>query len=153
MRYREIISESVSGVFYHGTNQTFDRFEKRQGTVASIFGSEKVDRYGFFFTKNPEFAKLFGKNLLKVHLTIRKPFDMRHGISVQMENELSEHGISFKWLLQGDDWEKFDGEDGEHFVSTLISLGYDGAIINEPDDDGIMQTSIIAFGPDQIRIL
>jgi hypothetical protein len=154
MRYYNILQEmALDRVFYHGTNHDFNQFEKTRGTVASIFGSEQVDRQGFFFTDNVEFAKNFGNKIIKVKLRMNKPFDLSNGLSSTMTAELERHGISFKWMLSNEDWEKFDGEEGEMFVNALKALGYDSAIIQEPDDHGHDQTAYIVFDPSQIKII
>ena len=140
-------------VFYHGTDKKFDTFTPQEGKVSTIFGTENVKRSGHFFTTDQDFANEFSKtgNTMRAYLKIDKPFDMRNGISTNMYNTVESHGLHGKWLLNGmDDWERFDGDDGEHFVNVLKKSGHDGAIINEPYERKTAVAHVV-FHPHQIK--
>ena len=141
---------------YHGTQANFDSFERRTGMNSTVLGPEPVARHGFFFTPDRDFAEEFkgGKGngrVVEASLAIKNPLDLRDGISDDLAEKLSQHGISKNWLLNHQEtWERFDGEDGAAFVEALKKSGYDGAIIKEPGANG-QHTSYVAFSPDQIK--
>ncbi len=139
---------------YHGTDADFTAFTKQKGSVVTFLDSEEVDRTGFFFTPNKEFAKVFSKSgrVLKCYLSIKNPADFTTNEDFEsFLEDLEDEGVNRRWILTGDMWEKFDGEQGQEFVTTLIDMGYDGAKIDETDDDGKNVVSWIAFYPKQIK--
>jgi 2'-5' RNA ligase len=149
---------------YHGTtNLGFTEFEQRPGTISTVFGPEHVQRTGFFFTPEKSFAEEFTGvdngagysregRVMPVYLSIKNPADFSNGISDKLLDQLTKAGMNDRWLLYaGEQWEMFDGEDGAMLVSKLKQLGYDGAIIVEPDENRKETLSYIAFSPSQIR--
>ena len=66
------LSNSYNGVAYHGTNSNFDKFTyidrgRNSGKVREVYGP------GFYFTSNPDYAKNYGKNIIKANISIKKP--------------------------------------------------------------------------------
>jgi len=147
-------------VVYHGTNADFSEFKKGKGVISTVLGTEYVDRHGFFFTENQESAELFavqhgdsGANMVPVYLNIKNPLDIRDGIGVGIESQLSAEGFPSRILLNvRDQWELFDGEIGAHFVRAAEAAGYDGAFIVETDQKtGRNMDVYVAFRPEQIK--
>ena len=135
----------------HGSSENFDTFKKTKGWVSTIFGDEEVERTGFFFTDDLEFASSFGPTI-DIYLNIRNPFDMRNGISEDMYQKAEEAGISGRWLLKSmDDWERFDEEDGRIFVENLQNAKYDGSAFIEDDGNGNNVNVFVAFSSGQIK--
>ncbi|MBK8184715.1 MAG: PLxRFG domain-containing protein [Candidatus Competibacteraceae bacterium] len=138
-------------VMLHGSSENFDTFKKTKGWVSTIFGDEEVERTGFFFTDDLEFASSFGPTI-DIYLNIRNPFDMRNGISEDMYQKAEEAGISGRWLLKSmDDWERFDEEDGRIFVENLQNAKYDGSAFIEDDGNGNNVNVFVAFSSGQIK--
>lgn len=138
-------------IMLHGSLADFNIFQKTKGTVSTIFGNEYVERTGFFFTDDREFASAFGSPM-ETYLNIREPFDMRRGISEDMYQRAEEAGISGRWLLRNiEDWERFDEEDGRLFVENLQTAQYDGAAFMEDDNNGYPVNVFVAFRPGQIK--
>ena len=66
------VSNSYNGVAYHGTNSNFDKFTyvdrgRNTSKVREVYGP------GFYFTSNPDYAKNYGKNIIKANISIKKP--------------------------------------------------------------------------------
>lgn len=61
---------------FHGTDSDpFEEFKQLPGKIVTIFGSEPIERTGFFFTTSFEKAKKFGDNVVKVSLDMQNPAD------------------------------------------------------------------------------
>ena len=154
--FNQFTLESFSPIVYHGTKHKFDKFTKQQGNISTVFGNDKVERYGHFFSEDEHFAKGFaGKkgHVIKARIATKKPFDMRHGVTETHEADLNKHGVSSSWLSNHlQPWERFDGEDGHHFVHSLKKAGYTSAIFHEYDPDtGKKSVTHVAFDPKQIH--
>lgn len=140
-------------VVYHGTDANFTKFKKMGGKIVNIFGTTPVNREGYFFASTEEQAKGFGKNILKVYLSLQNPIDLTNEkeFDKQLE-ELESVGINPRWIMKSEPWELFDDEDGDAFISALKKLGYDGAIFEEPDAGvGRGGKAYVAFYPNQIK--
>ncbi len=141
---------------YHGTDYDFSKFEQRKGSIVTIFEAEEIDRVGFFFTVKKSFAESFSntKRVLKCYLSLQNIADFSTNEDFEgLLDELEDKGIRRRWIMTGEMWEKFDGGDGKRFVEDLIDLGYDGAFIDESDDDGKTVQSYVAFCPHQIKLV
>lgn len=139
-------------IVYHGTDKSFNSFKNMGGKVITIFGDAPVKRQGFFFTPSINAAKEFGKNIISVYLNIKKPFDLVDGDIDLMLDELEKNGINRRWIEKTDQWELFDGEDGEELIKVLKKIGYDGVIFMEPNA-GVNRggKSYIAFESSQVK--
>ena len=148
-------------VVYHGTDTEFNVFENRGGKVSVLFSSFDVDRQGFFFAKDEEMATEYGARVVPVYLSITNPMNALDAQSWAIARTgLVKRGWNEKYLNITDMWEMFDTfedddtHDGKRFVRDLKSLGYDGAIIEEPsykDVNGNYGIAYVAFGPTQIK--
>lgn len=105
---------------------------KNTGRIGTIFGNDEVTRHGSFHTDDPEIAKDFGKNVIHSKIKLNKPFDMTNGVTEKMEKDYVDNGGSTRFLYNSQpDWEKFDGEAGEHHTNVLRKAGYDSVIFND----------------------
>lgn len=143
-------------VFYHGTDSNFDEFKKTHGTISTVFGSDKVDRHGHFFTDDKYLANTFSKSgkVMSVYLKAHHPLDMRNGVSDDKLGEFENHGLSPRWFTHShmEDWERFDGDDGKDFTDTLNKMGHDSVIIHEPATSTQKGGSaFVVFHPHQIK--
>ena len=147
-------------VVYHGTDKDFDAFKKTKGVHRVLFSTFEVDREGFYFTPDSEVANSFGENVIPSYLSIQNPADIFSESTAtsrasweKIRGDLIGRGFNERWLDKTDSWEMFDEEDGKEFVDALRSMGYDGAIIEEPSVEGEREQGIsyIAFDPTQIK--
>lgn len=155
--YRGFMYESISNdlIVYHGTNKTFNKFEKTKGSISTIFGAEQIDRDGYFFTPNIEFAKEFGANIIKCKLHVGNTLDMNYGVSNEEDIEkLVSVGAydRYLWNLQPSTvWEAFDGENS--IAPFILKAGYDSVEMVEPDSNNKLQKVFIVFDSNKIEIL
>jgi len=147
----------VPEVVYHGTDHApFSSFRQMGGKINTIFGSEDVERSGFFFTADKELASRFGKNVMSARLHIHKLADLTDdGFDNRIAKQWEESGHNYKWLMYKEVWELFDGEDGKEWVKFLQGIGYDGAVMTEPpvEGDDISGLAYVVFDPKNIEIL
>lgn len=139
---------------WHGTDSIpFSSFSQKPGSVFTIFGEEPVLRTGFFFTTSFEKAQRFGKNVAEVLLFVKNPIDTRTNAFESVIETLQSKGWNPKWFMTRPVWEFFDGETGAELVSELKTLGYDSALIEEPDISGRGGLAYVVFSPTQIEIV
>lgn len=147
--------ENVPSILYHGSNVSFDKFTKMSGSVSTIFGNEVVDRHGYFFTDNPEFAKEFGSIVLKCQLDMRNTLDMDYGVTNEEDIDLLErNGLSRRFLsnLQPSGvWEIFDGD--SYITDVIKASGFDSVKMKEPNKDNRLERVYVVFSPEQIRVV
>jgi hypothetical protein len=147
-------------VLYHSTAGDISTFETmRETTNTGMFGVPfKSRRAGIFLTPNVRFAEEYskgksGSNTMQVYARMQDPADFRHGMTVDLERALKAQGINTRAVLNLQyDWEMFEDEyNGPELVAALKAAGYDGAIINEDDEQGKAQETYVAFDPEQIK--
>lgn len=164
-------------IFYHATTKHFDSFNTKGIGTTSVLGMNyDVERHGAFFAEDPDFAlEYISKNLdtakhynvkddaviIPVYLSVQNPFDLRDNALSQMlgdENAVeafANHNIDIRSIYyhmgEFERWECFDGEDGENFVSTLVHMGFDGAIMTEKAQWAENGTVWVVFSPSQIK--
>lgn len=150
-------------VFFHGTNSDFNEFKTKIKTYNNygLLGNVETTRSAIFVTPDLEFAhgytrtddlnKLPGANIISVYAKVENPFDLRKGLSSAQWDELETSGYNPKFIHQSMNvWEIFDDEEGEHLVSTLKKLGYDGAIIEEEGSSGYVEVWVL-FDSSQLK--
>ena len=140
-------------VCYHGTDSEFDTFDTNHSSESGLFGD------GFYFTPRQEFAKDYGKRIIKCYLNITHPFNYYAWKDKEVFAILSKYNENFDKdevadLLNdnrfNDDLDIIDDVISEvieedpydNFSNILNELGYDGIYA---DDE------IIAFSPNQIK--
>lgn len=156
--YNGFIYESIQpvpSILYHGTNATFDKFGKTLGSISTIFGNEDIERHGYFFTDNPEFAKEFGSTVLKCRLKMKNTLDMDYGVTNEEDIDLLErNGLSRRFLynLQPSSvWEIFDGD--PYVANAIKASGFDSVKMKEPNNDNRLERVYVVFSPEQIQIV
>lgn len=158
---------------FHGTNKPPESFSpKRDGLVSTIFGTEKVERYGIFMTPDSEVSSAFaeshgldGAAVMPLYARIERPLDMTQGYTDELFNRIWAWGN--KEDLDGyrvarylgdhwGDWMLFDadgGNDPAFVVRMLKELGYDGVKFIEPAVPGerVSGEAYVAFDPEQVK--
>ena len=64
------LNKTFKGVVYHGSNSDFKKFvysDRNKGKVREVYGP------GFYFTNNPDYAKNYGRNIIKAEISLKKP--------------------------------------------------------------------------------
>ena len=155
--------EDINGkpiLLYHSTAGDITTFETmRETTNTGMFDVPfKSRRAGIFLTPNVRFAESYAEgkansNTMQVYARMQNPADFRHGMSPDLERALEANGINARAIRQLQyDWEMFEEEyGGPAIVAALKAAGYDGAIINEDDEQGKSQDTYVAFDPEQIK--
>ena len=131
-------------ILYHGTDARFSKFDE------SLIGS-KTDSgmygKGFYFSLNPSEAKRYGSRVLRVSVTLKKPFELDTFQSVQ--GKMRDMGF-------------FEGESGlvpnmlgqptapSHLVTEILKKhGYDSVITK----DVYGNDEYVVFSSESIKIL
>lgn len=155
MRIDEIIA-------YHGSRprETTGFSLSHRGLNTHTFGEYESDRYGVFFTTNPEFAELYGdveKYELMINNTIN--LDQRHDfsdfINAMIEKDRNTGLEAREVLHRGKPvWMAFENDLGKHFVDYLLQQGFDSATFTESNEnnDGkeIESQTIVVLEPNKI---
>ena len=123
-------------IAYHGTDKTFDKFDK-----SYIYTDYAELGYGFYFTTDEITAFDYGSNILKVKLTINKPFRLTKS--------------SYNWLARGLKQNTINKTPDIEDLIELISWDTLRAtdILEESYDAIIVEGQIVVFNPEQIEIL
>ena len=153
---------------FHGSqNPPVDFQRAREGSVSTFLGTEKVTRVGVFATDSPQAANRYAgdrgsANVRPVYMDLRRPLDLREGLSVEDEARLSKVRPQLVDYIASltDTWEMFDettdrlGEvlhDPLEWVKDLRRAGFDGVIFKERDPETLEDfTSFVAFEPGQV---
>jgi hypothetical protein len=146
-------------VMYHSTSGDFTAFETmRETTNSGTFGTYASRRAGIFMTPNRDFAQTYregdsGQNVMQLYIRAENPADLRNGLSNSVSDALEAQGYNTRMFNQVQhDWELFEEEfGGPDLVAALKAAGYDGAIINETDEEGNGQETWVAFDPEQVK--
>lgn len=170
MKMREIINILESVRAYHGSSQTKPTFILgHTGHNSYTFGSYNSQRWGAFFSDNPDFARMYG-NVGEYDLNISHTanFDNNNNIIWEFIQSLDafdpnerpiwlEARCSFFGANPPRYWQFFEDEVGERFVAFLREHGYDSAVFEEynEDDDGETHKShtIVVLDPGLISPL
>lgn len=166
VRKAEDSADYSKNIVYHGTANQFNSFEQKPGVTSTILGEVPTERHGFFFTPHKETARRYaasagGKQGRVIHATLnmKNPLDLRQSTYNKnphvWENaleRLSQHGINRRWMEYGELWDKFDGEQGKHFVEAVKKMGHDGVLFEEDNHLGSESETHVVFHPHQIKI-
>lgn len=154
------VTKNRPTVMYHSTTGDFSEFEALRPTVnTGLFGVPfETRRAGIFVTPERGFAQTYrtgetGSNVMPVYIAAQNPVDLRNGLSNVVANDLERQGFNTAVFRQVQyDWELFDEEfGGVELVDALYAAGYDSAIINEADEDGIAHETWVVFDSQQIK--
>lgn len=138
-------SSSIPEYLFHGTNSENlspkDLRLKNKSINSTVLGHYSTERHGLFLTDNEEFAKQYGKNILKVNHKLKNPAIMNDDLRYEFVDSIDPFKERELWLrakYAPHDWSFFETELGERFVSFLKGKGYDGAVFDEyaPVNDG-----------------
>lgn len=147
MRYHELIEETVRA--YHGSSHPSQAFVLgHTGENSHTFGHYQSQRWGAFFTDNPEFAQIYGQvgaYDLNIQHTLNLKQDRGETIYQFMQTLDAFDGqgerevyLDARNVLHGDwpYWHLFENELGKRFVAYLKEQGYDSVSFEEYNEDG-----------------
>ena len=143
---KAVDSNGVPAVFYHGSSDSITKLN------ADEVNEIDKKRLGAYFTANESFAATFGENVLPVHLSIQRPFDItgltakevieRMPVSDRLKKELHS-------AFKGADYSQYgllESAIRGHLRTELEKSGIDGIKYTEGYAD-----AFIAFYPEQIK--
>jgi hypothetical protein len=163
MKWDEIF-EAVRA--YHGSGHANPVFIMgHTGNNSHTFGSYQSQRWGVFFTDNPDFARMYG-NVAAYDLDLHKTLDCENDNNaiwnfVQSfdphDPEQRNTWLDARAIMHSNHyWQLFEDEVGERFVAYLRELGFDSAMFveyNVDDNDGDERRShtIVVLDPSLIH--
>lgn len=149
-----------SSTLYHGTDGEFDPSEWRtvnESHNTTTFGVVETTRHGIFLTDSPDFARQYGRNMIKVKAKLRRTAKMTPELKRRFVETLDPFTERDLWLLarhSQHDWGLFEGELGGRFAGWLKSSGYDSISFDEtlPTDSGeVSGRTVVVFDPALLR--
>jgi len=134
-------------IAYHGSEprDTVGFALSHKGQGSHTFGDYSSERWGVFFSNNPEFAELYGE-VEPYDLLVTKTADLDNKAQLSMivgnfidavhHKDLS-LARNAQLVLQGSWslWQLFEEDLGKAFVKYLLSLGYDSASFTEYNEN------------------
>ena len=164
VKWSEIIVETVRA--YHGSSSgvsdpTF--IMGHTGSNSHTFGHYQSQRWGAFFSDNPDFSRMYGAPVaydLNVHHTCQLENDNTIWNFVQSfdphdpeQRNLWQDAVAI--MRSNRYWQLFEDEVGERFTAYLKELGYDSASFVEysEDDHGTEHRShsVVVLDPSLIK--
>jgi len=151
---------SISGtVYYHGTNCDFIYFNPNR--IGSNSEDDEIFK-GYYFTDNIDDAKLFGEQIIKATLSLKKTIDLRTHSLFTLESQAADiwEIASGEVLTNAEALNKINEEIdmGElaEFSYLLTTEGANATIVNKGYDNIIQtfdynKTEIIVFSSNQIQ--
>jgi hypothetical protein len=148
----------VKDIVYHGTNKTFDKFDKKEIGSATQYPKIKYGLPGgFYFTKDKEIAGTeWGSKIMSVIINLQNPDIMSKELFSQIID-----GQEGAYLTQKE-YDKLSKEVKEYYGNDVLIRGKnsDGVIIDKEKneeqlnyDNRFRETQEIVFEPEQIHIL
>lgn len=114
-------------VVYHGTNQTFDRFSKKRGGMAT--GPQAGAKHGFFFTSDraeaEDYAKNAGSKVVAGVSAFEKETERLHRESDRLERIAQRTGRREDWAAYErayQEWETFEIDATQEDSSTNVQV-------------------------------
>ncbi|MDD7200772.1 MAG: hypothetical protein SPF89_04110 [Sphaerochaetaceae bacterium] len=164
----EVVDENEEPlVVYHGTDASFNTFGLQRSTRYVMLSAFEVPGQAFFFTENPGDAENYGRNTMPVFLNIRNFLD-KQGAEIALRNafrvdssgqEVIDYDGGLRAVETSDpnwidrvfpegymDWDQMDDP---KVVVSIKEQGYDGVLVNEPNDES--GYSYAVFRPNQIK--
>jgi len=77
--FAQLLEQRLPDTFYHGTDKDFDVFRRAKLTPQLQLG------FGFHFTTDPAFARLYGKRIIEARLTAANVLDTRQVVTAAAE--------------------------------------------------------------------
>ncbi len=150
MKIGLIFENIINDVWYHGANDKFDVFNNINNRTY-----KEIDIPSWYFTKNIEYAKSYGKYLYTVKLTVSNVFDTSTSNHMNIfVNQLKEWNYSNEVIsdILGDEfvnglpyWTNNDA------IYTAAANGFDSILVQEELDKDIPAISV--FDNTKINIL
>jgi len=150
MKIGLIFENVINNVWYHGTNDKFNVFNNVNNRTY-----KEIDVPSWYFTKNIEYAKAYGKYLYTVKLTVTNTFDTSTSNHMKIfVNQLKEWNYSNEAIsdILGDEfvdglpyWTNNDA------IYAAAANGFDSILVQEELDKDIPAISV--FDNTKIHIL
>lgn len=161
-------SSKVKGVVYHGSDRSFDKFDKQY-----IGKNDAVSGYGFYFSHLIDSAKIFGKPIAAL-INLRNPSKKSLGynelidkekydflpLELKDEYKLIKNGKYAGYYEINTDLKTIPNESWDDFSLRLSKAAYDnakkkydGVYFGERPEDIDDDRDIVVFEPEQIHIL
>lgn len=133
---------------YHGTKfkGNIDKFD--ENLIGSNTGNDGYFGKGFYFTRENEYAKKFGDNIIKANLELKKPYIINNNSNIDDIKKLvgtNSDYSDFGGNTLADNAMWYISENPTRFRENLLNRGYDGVIVDGTHNE------IVAFSPDQIK--
>jgi hypothetical protein len=151
---RNIICENIvlsDNIWFHGSNNKFDEFDLTSNNKTY----REIDLPVWFFTKDLDYAKTYGKYIYQVKLNVHNTFDTsdkaHYNLFLQYLNETGKTDDEIDNILD----EQFYGElpywtcDDAYYCA--ISNGFDSILLAEELERSV--ESIGIFDKDDVEIL
>jgi hypothetical protein len=124
---------------FHGSRSNVGISElktKGESVNSTVLGEYGTTRHGLFLTDNPEVAKSYGDNLLKVNIKIKKLANLDGNIPywedfVDTIDAFKERDLWLQTKGVRHQWQHFENKLGERFTEYLKKKGFDGAMFDE----------------------
>jgi hypothetical protein len=133
----KLFFENNNTEYYHGSDNVFNSFSSKiiRRTDYGYYG------YGFYFSPNPETARMYGPNLYKCELSFKNPLYWNESVDSL--------------------WEKYDCIEGnknagnsaemaKKLTQSITSEGYDSIIVNNYENSQTMEVCV--YDPKLIKI-
>jgi hypothetical protein len=151
--YRRVLlkeSYNIDGVWYHGTNAKFDKFN------LDFFGKTDDGWYGrgIYFHSDKDTAEVYGRNVIKARLNYKKsplilPIENSHEYFLNTLEKYNDGELYLPESYKLFSIMKIIKEIGKENFSNFISRFHDAMIVNY-----VQGTSqVIVFNPDIIEIV
>lgn len=137
-------------IWYHGSNNKFDEFTNKNNKTY-----QEIDIPSWFFTKDLEYAKSYGKYLYQVTLDIKNTFNTENEDHFNLFiNQLKEWNYSIDDINNIIDSEFYNGLPYwtcNDAIYTAASNGFDSIFVQEELDKEVLSISV--FNSSLIKIL
>jgi hypothetical protein len=137
-------------IYYHCSNELFDKFELRKGYRTHLFSVELTDSLAIFLTDDIEATKLYGeKYLYKCKVKYNRMLDWTSHLDIRSSNWFrTNFGNIIPWNVS-DYWMLLDDK---RVVDYLKNRGIDCVKISEIGDHDEF-TTLAVFNPNNIEII
>lgn len=162
MNIRDIMTILETVRVFHGSSDNDPVFRiGHVGKNSHTFGHYESQRWGVFFTDNPDFASMYGA-VKTYDLNLKRTADLDGRNGQLLYSEFVDTIDAFEernlWLAATNThhtWQMFEGDLGKRFFQFLKKKKFDSATFTEfnENDDGeeIQSQTIVVFDPNLIK--
>lgn len=150
-KVEDLLMTDITGKWikgFHGTKfkGNIDKFD--ENLIGSNTGNNGYFGKGFYFTRENEYAKKFGDNIIKANLELKKPYIINNNSNIDdIKNLVGTNSdySDFGGNTLADNAMWYISENPNRFRENLFNRGYDGVIVDGTHNE------IVAFSPEQIK--